>query len=119
MTRHSVPGSGGHGGRPRRRLRPENESMGVSRVSDYQPRPPGGWPAQPPQSSGGGQDRDRGGYGQPGRFGQDGYGQDAFGQQGYGQQGGYGPPGRGRRPRRRRRGWIVLTVVVVVLLVLA
>src|SRR5579871_1701914 len=88
--------------------------MGVSRVSDYQPRPQGGWPAQPPQSSGGGQDR--GGYGQPGD-----YGQDVFGQQGYGQPGGYGPGygSRGARPRRRRRrGWIVLTVFVVVILVI-
>jgi hypothetical protein len=54
-------------------------------VSDYQPRPQGGWPTQPPAGGGG-----QGGYGQ------DGYGQGASGQEGYG-QGGYGPsaPGQG------------------------
>jgi hypothetical protein len=74
--------------------------MGASRVSDYQPRPQGGWPAQPPQSSGGGQG-------------------DGFAQPGYGQQGGYGPEygsrGRVARPRRRHRGWVVLTVILVVI----
>lgn len=94
--------------------------MGASRVSDYQPRQ-GGWPAQPPRSSGG-QDPD--GYGQPTygqpQYGQPGYGQPQYGQQGFGQQGrpGYGPGGRAARPRRRRRGWIVLTVIVVLLLVI-
>jgi hypothetical protein len=78
--------------------------MGASRVSDYQPRPQGGWPAQPPQSSGGGQDRD--GYGQP-----------SYNQQGaYGP--GYGSRGRVPRPRRRRRGWVVLIVFVVAILVI-
>ena len=84
--------------------------MGASRVSDYQPRPQGGWPAQPPPNSGG-QDRD--GYGQQGSYNQQG----GYSQQGgYGQPGGYGSRGRAARPRRRRRGWVVLTVIVVVIL---
>ena len=81
--------------------------MGASRVSDYQPRQPGGWPAQPPQHSGGSQDRD-------------GYGQQGYSPSGYGQQGGYAPGygsrGRAARPRRRRRGWVAATVIVVVIL---
>ena len=71
--------------------------MGASRVSDYQPRPQGGWPAQPPPSSGGPGRRVRpAGLRPAGR----GYGQ----QGGYGQPGGYGSRGRAARPRRRRRG---------------
>jgi LmeA-like phospholipid-binding len=109
-------------------------------VSDYQPRPQGGWPTQPPASGAG-----QGGYGQggPGQggYGQEGYGQEEYGQGGYGQEGsgqdgygqadqGYGPGAydqatygqqAGPPPRRRRRrhplAWLL--VVLVVLLVIA
>jgi hypothetical protein len=109
-------------------------------VSDYQPRPQGGWPTQPPASGAG-----QGGYGQggPGQggYGQEGYGQGGYGQGGYGQEGygqadqGYGPGAydqathgqatygqqAGPPPRRRRRrhplAWLL--VVLVVLLVIA
>jgi hypothetical protein len=64
-------------------------------VSDYQPRPPAGWPAQPPA-------------GGPGSFSQPGYGQ-------RGGDGAYGPP---PRRRRRHRGLIALVVVIVVILVI-
>jgi LmeA-like phospholipid-binding len=106
-------------------------------VSDYQPRPEGGWPTQP-SASGGGQ----GGYGQggpaQGGYGQEGYGQQGPGQGGYGQADqGYGPgsydqathgqathgqapygqqAGPAPRRRRRRRPLVWLTVVVVVIL---
>jgi LmeA-like phospholipid-binding len=70
-------------------------------VSDYQPRPPGGWPAQPPASG-------------PGSFSQPGYGQrDGDGDGAYGP-----PPGRPPRRRRRHRGLIALLVVIVLILVI-
>lgn len=99
-------------------------------MSDYQPRPQGGWPTQP-SASGGGQ----GGYGQEG-YGQTadqgGYGPSAPGQEGYGQTDyGYGPGSydqatygqatygqqSGRPPRRRRRrhplAWFIVVLVVI------
>jgi hypothetical protein len=108
-------------------------------VSDYQPRsqggqprPPEGWPSQPPASSGGqGQDQRRPqqpGF-QPGRgsqqpgyqqgFQQPGF-QQGFQQPGYQQQG-YQQPSYSRPPaRRRRRRWpIVLAVLVVIIVVVA
>jgi hypothetical protein len=70
-------------------------------VSDYQPRPQGGWPTQPPRDDAG-----RGGHGQtdygygPGSYDQATYGQDA-----------------GRPPRRRRHrhplAWLVVVLVVI------
>ena len=72
-------------------------------MSEYQPRPPGGWPMQPPPSSSG-----EGGYGQ----GENSYGPSTYEQPTYGQ--GTNGPGA---PRRRRRRWpIVLTIVLVVIL---
>jgi DUF2993 family protein len=71
-------------------------------VSEYQPRPRDGWPAQPPPANGAGQ----GGYGQadygpgPGSYEQATYGQQAA------------PP----RRRRRKRWPIVLAVLLVVIL---
>jgi hypothetical protein len=66
-------------------------------VSDYQPRPQGGWPAQPASGS-------------PGSFSQPGYGQPGDG-------GSYGPPPGRRRRRRRHRGLIALAVVLVIIVV--
>lgn len=79
-------------------------------MSDYQPRPQGGWPTQPPASGGG-----QGGYGQGG-YGQadQGYGPGSDDQATYGQQA--GPPPR-RRRRRHPLAWFL--VVLVVLLVIA
>jgi hypothetical protein len=93
-------------------------------VSDYEPQPQGGWPAQPPANNAGqgGYDATQGfgqgpPYGQPAGYGQ----QDGYGQQGgFGQQGGgYGQPaGRPRRRRRRRRGIVLVIVLVVILAIL-
>ena len=79
-------------------------------MSDYQPRPQGGWPTQPPASGGG-----QGGYGQADQ----GYGpgsddQATYGQATYGQQAGPLP-----RRRRRRHPLAWFLVVLVVLLVIA
>ena len=72
-------------------------------MSEYQPRPRDGWPAQPPADGAG-----QGGYGQadygpgPGSYDQATYGQQA---------------GRSAVRRRRRKRWpIVLTVVIVLIL---
>jgi hypothetical protein len=105
-------------------------------VSDYQPRPRGGWPAQPPA------DRAGRGYEQP-RPGQPGHRAPRYGHDearrpdrdqteylpsGY-QQAGYQQapddgapnydapaPGRRRRKRRRGRRWLIALAVVIVLL---
>jgi hypothetical protein len=101
-------------------------------VSDYQPRPQGGWPSQPPAGNGGqwgnapqpgysgqaGSQGQRGyeqtGYGPsgPNSYDQAPYGQPAYDQAAYGQQQAAPPP----RRRRRRRPLVWLAVVLVVLL---
>ena len=85
-------------------------------MSDYQPRPQGGWPAQPPTSGAG-----EGGHWQEG-YGQEGYGQADYGpgpgsydqathgQAGYGQQA--GRPAR-RRRRRHPLAWLIVVLVVI------
>jgi hypothetical protein len=73
-------------------------------VSEYQPRPQGGWPDQPPADGAG-----QGGYGQADH----GYGPGSYDQATYGQQ----AAGRSAVRRRRRKRWpIVLTVLVVLIL---
>ena len=73
-------------------------------MSEYQPRPQGGWPAQPPADGAG-----QGGYGRS----DSGYGPGSYEQATYGQQ----PAGRSGVRRRRRKRWpIVLTVLVVLIL---
>ncbi|MGH2930979.1 MAG: hypothetical protein ACRDL8_22430, partial [Solirubrobacteraceae bacterium] len=69
-------------------------------MSDYQPRPQGGWPAQPPQGGGGREE-----YREAGGHGPWSYDEPAGDQQ---------PT---RQPRRRRRRWpIVLTVIALLIL---
>ena len=90
-------------------------------MSDYQPRPQGGWPAQPPTSGAGQGGHWQGGYGQegygqadygpgPGSYDQATHGQAGYGQPGYGQQ-------AARPPRRRRRrhplAWLIVALVVI------
>jgi len=78
-------------------------------VSEYQPRPQGGWPDQPPADGAG-----QGGYGQADHgYGPGSYDQATYGQAAYGQQ----AAGRSAVRRRRRKRWpIVLTVLVVLIL---
>jgi hypothetical protein len=71
-------------------------------VSDYQPRPQGGWPSQPPAGGAG-----QGGYEQANYN----YGPGSYDQATYGQQAA-GPP----RRRRRRHPLVWLLVVLVVIL---
>ena len=85
-------------------------------MSDYQPRPQGGWPAQPPTSGAGEGGHWQGGYGQEG-YGQADYGpgpgsydQATHGQAGYGQQA--GRPAR-RRRRRHPLAWLIVVLVVI------
>jgi hypothetical protein len=73
-------------------------------VSDYQPRPQGGWPSQPPAGGAG-----QGGYEQANYN----YGPGSYDQATYGQQAA-GPP----RRRRRRHPLVWLLVVLVVILAL-
>jgi hypothetical protein len=76
-------------------------------VSEYQPRPQGGWPTQPPANGAG-----QGGHGQADHgYGPGSYDQATWEKAAHGQQ----PPGPPRR-RRRKRWPIVLTVVVVLIL---
>ncbi|MGH3251061.1 MAG: LmeA family phospholipid-binding protein [Trebonia sp.] len=65
-------------------------------MSEYQPRPQGGWPAQPAEAAG------QGGYGQA--------------DQGYGRPPQAAPPGPSPRRRRRRRPLVWLVVVLIVIL---
>jgi hypothetical protein len=75
-------------------------------VSEYQPRPQDGWPAQPPANGAG-----QGGYGQADYgYGPGSYDQATYEKAMHGQQ----PPSPQRR--RRRRWPIVLAVVVVLIL---
>ena len=77
---------------------------GEPQVSEYQPRPQGGWPDQPPAN-----DASRGGNGQADY----GYGPGSYDQATYAQQ----AAGRSAVRRRRRKRWpIVLTVLVVLIL---
>ena len=79
-------------------------------MSDYQPRPQGGWPTQPPADGAG-----QGGFGQGGYSpGPGSYDQATYGQATYGQQAGQPP-----RRRRRRHPLAWLIVVLVVLLAIA
>jgi len=71
-------------------------------VSEYQPRPQGGWPDQPPAN-----DASRGGNGQADY----GYGPGSYDQATYAQQAATPP-----RRRRRRRWPVVLAVLVVLIL---
>jgi len=71
-------------------------------VSEYQPRPQGGWPDQPPAN-----DASRGGNGQADH----GYGPGSYDQSTYAQQAATPP-----RRRRRRRWPVVLAVLVVLIL---
>ena len=71
-------------------------------MSEYQPRPQGGWPAQPPAN-----DSSQGGHGQA-DFG---YGPGSYEQATYGQQAPTAP-----RRRRRKRWPVVLAVLVVLIL---
>jgi hypothetical protein len=79
-------------------------------VSEYQPRPQGGWPSQPPADSEGqgGADYGNADYAHgPGSYDQATWEKATHGQQ---------PAGRGAVRRRRRRWPIVLTVVIVLIL---
>ena len=71
-------------------------------MSEYQPRPQGGWPDQPPAN-----DASRGGNGQADH----GYGPGSYDQSTYAQQAATPP-----RRRRRRRWPVVLAVLVVLIL---
>jgi hypothetical protein len=76
-------------------------------VSEYQPRPQDGWPAQPPANGAG-----QGGYGQADHgYGPGSYDQATYEKAMHGQQ-----PASPLRRRRRRRWPIVLAVVVVLIL---
>lgn len=77
-------------------------------MSEYQPRPQGGWPSQPPADSAGQGGHGRAEYGHgPGSYDQATWEQATHGQQ---------PAGRSAVRRRRKRWPIVLTVVIVVIL---
>jgi hypothetical protein len=79
-------------------------------VSEYPPRPQGGWPSQPPADSEGqgGADYGNADYAHgPGSYDQATWEKATHGQQ---------PAGRGAVRRRRRRWPIVLTVVIVLIL---
>lgn len=88
-------------------------------MSDYQPRPQGGWPAQPPASGPGPGEAAQEGYGQADHGpGPGSYDQATYGQPGYGPQAGYGQQA-GRPPRRRRRRHPLVWLIVVLVVILA